>query len=86
MGVDRCGGIVDEGAQAEAYNNALAPFTLIILLPQMLQSSRNHFLKRQFLLMQLENNLEYLETIHFQISLIIQQHRVEAGPALGYLS
>lgn len=22
MGVDRCGGVVDEGVQAEAYNNA----------------------------------------------------------------
>jgi hypothetical protein len=50
MGVDRCGGVVDDGVQAETLNatfsftnNALAPYTLLILLPQMLQFSKNLF-------------------------------------------
>jgi hypothetical protein len=43
MGVDRCGGLVDEGVQVEAYNNALAPSTLIMLLPKMLQFQKTIF-------------------------------------------
>jgi hypothetical protein len=45
MGGYRGGEVVGEGVQAVAYNNALAPSTLIILLPKMLQFSKPHFLK-----------------------------------------
>lgn len=51
----------------------------------MLQFTKDLFLKHQLLLKKLENILEYLESLYFQIYLIIQHKCIEAGPALGYL-